>query len=134
MNKALVPGLCATVTHTVEKSFLASEVGSGLVNVFSTAMMVAFMEEAAVAAVQPFLPRGLSTVGVHLDISHVAATPLGMSVSFCAVLKDISSSGRRLTFEVSAKDAAGLIGSGLHQRVIVNLKSFEEECSKKAKA
>lgn len=127
----LIPGLSASITRVVEKSFLASEIGSGLVNVFSTAMMIAFMEEAAVKAVQPFLPPGYTTVGVHLDISHKAATPPGMHVHFHALLKEISSSGKKMTFEVSAHDESGLIGSGLHQRVLVNREEFESSALKK---
>lgn len=134
MTKELIPGLSASITHTVEKNFLASEIGSGLVNVFSSAMMVAFMEEAAVAAVQSYLPSGYTTVGVHLDISHSSATPLGMKVHATALLKEISSSGKRMTFEVSAFDEIGLIGSGIHQRVLVNWKDFESGALKKLQA
>lgn len=131
MNKELVPGLSATIAKTVEKRFLASEIGSGLVNVFSTAMMVAFMEEAAVAAVQPYLPNGFTTVGVHLDVSHKAATPLGMEVTFSAILKEISGDGRKMTFDVYASDSFGQIGSGIHKRVMVNWHDFEKSTLEK---
>lgn len=130
LNSQLVPGLSASLTRTVEKRFLASEIGSGLVSVFSTAMMIAFMEEAAVAAVQPFLPEGFTTVGVHIDVSHKAATPLGAEISFSAILREISDRGKML-FEVLASDRKGIIGSGLHKRALVNWKDFEESALKK---
>lgn len=134
MENKLTPGLSAEFTHRVEKNFLASEVGSGMVNVFSTAMMIAFMEEAAVAAVQPYLAEGYTTVGVHLDIKHSAPTPLGMKIHFQAVLKEISASGKRLTFEVNATDANGPIGGGKHSRVLVNKEDFENSAIKKLKS
>lgn len=130
MSSQLAPGLSASLTRIVEKRFLASEVGSGLVSVFSTAMMIAFMEEAAVAAVQPFLPEGFTTVGVHIDVSHKAAAPYRAEINFSAVLKEISERGKML-FEVLASDSKGLIGSGLHKRVVVNWKDFEEGALKK---
>ena len=133
MERKLVPGLSAEVTHRVEKNFLASEIGSGMVNVFSTAMMIAFMEEAAVAAVQPYLEEGYTTVGAHLDITHSAPTPLGMEIRCQAVLKEVSPSGKKLTFDVSATDASGLIGGGKHWRVLVHKDSFESSAAKKLK-
>lgn len=131
MNTTLAPGLSAHITHRVEERHLASKVGSGLVSVFSTAMMIAFMEEAAVAAVQPSLPDGYTTVGIHVDVEHKAATPEGMLVRFEAILKEISASGKKMTFEVSAHDEAGIIGSGIHHRVLVNQAEFESRSRSK---
>ncbi len=127
----LVPGLSRTITHKVEKIYLASSIGSGLVNVFSTAMMIAFMEEAAVEAVQPYLPAGFTTVGVHVDVSHISATPQGMEVTCSATLEEISSDGRKMTFTVQASDALGKIGFGIHKRVMINWEEFEKNTSKK---
>lgn len=125
MGADITPGLSAEVFHKVERNFLASEVGSGLVNVFSTAMMIAFMEEAAVAAVQPLLAPGLTTVGVRVDVSHKAASPLGMGLKFTAVLKEVLNGGKKLLFEVAAYDERDLIGQGLHERVLVTREKFE---------
>lgn len=126
MNSKLMPGLSATVSHRVEENFLASEVGSGLVSVFSTAMMIAFLEEAAVACVQPFLPEGFTTVGTHIDVEHKAATPFGMMVSFEAVLAEVTPNGKGLKFNVTARDEVEVIGSGIHYRVVVNQEDFEK--------
>lgn len=122
---ALSTGIQAEKEIVVSEKSLASEVGSGLVSVFSTAMMIAGMEEAAVRAAQPFLKPGQTTVGVRVNVSHVAATPMGMKVRFRAVLESVSANGKGLTFRVEAGDEAGLIGEGEHERVIVDKEKFE---------
>ena len=131
MERALRPGVRGEMTHVVARRHLASEVGSGLVDVFSTAMMIAGMEATAVAAVQPLLPPGETTVGVHVDVSHKAATPLGMRVTFACELLEVSPNGKGLTFRVSARDEAGLIGEGLHKRVVVDKEKFEAKTAAK---
>ena len=120
----LKSGLKFEVSRQVEQTDLASEVGSGLVDVFSTAMMIGGMEDAAVRCVQPCLPEGFTTVGVRVEVSHKAATPLGMGVSFAATLLQVSPDGRRLTFAIEARDEAGLIGEGRHERAIVEKEKF----------
>ncbi len=125
MKKELVPGLEAENSFVVANSHLANVVGSGLVSVFSTAMMIAGMEAAAVAAVQNCLDDGQTTVGVHVDVWHRAPTTEGMKVFFRAVLKSVSEDGRRLFFDVEARDEYGLIGDGFHERAIVQKDRFE---------
>lgn len=125
------PGIFAEESYVVEKRHLASEVGSGLVSVFSTAMMIAGMESAAVKTVQPYLDEGLTTVGVHVDVHHSAATPIGMKVRFRATLLSVSSNGKGFSFKVEAWDEKGLIGEGLHERVVVNKARFESKTSEK---
>ena len=128
MKKKLEPGLSATSEITVSEAMLACNVGSGLVEVFSTAMMIAWMEATAVAAVQEVLDHegsGMTTVGTKVDISHMAATPCGMKVTFNAELVGMSSNGKGLTFKVSARDEVGLVGEGLHERVVVHKEKFE---------
>ena len=132
MASKLLPGLSHKLCRQVQIKDLASEVGSGLVNVFSTAMLVAGMEEAAVATVQPFLEADQTTVGVGLDISHRAATPLNMQVCFQATLLEISKNSRSLIFHVEAHDEMELIGEGTHRRVIVNKEEFEAKTANKA--
>lgn len=128
---SLQPGLEATIRHKVEEKHLASEVGTGLVNVYSTSMMIAGMEAAAVAAVQPHLPAGQTSVGVHVDVEHKAATPPGMHVEFKATLDEVSPNGRALRFRVTARDDSGLIGEGSHWRVVVDTKAFEARAMEK---
>ena len=126
MNNKISPGITHKLCRQVRESDLASRIGSGLVNVFSTAMLVAGMEEAAVAAVQPYLEKGQTTVGVALDISHKAPTPPDMTVCFQATLKEISSGGHGLVFYIEAHDEKELISEGLHRRVIINQEEFEK--------
>lgn len=125
MSDKLRPGISAETSFAVERRFLASEVGSGLVSVFSTAMMIAGMEAAAVKALQPYLPEGVTTVGVHVDVSHKAATPFGMNVRFRATLEEIEADGRKFRLRVEAWDEAGLIGEGWHERATVHKEKFE---------
>ncbi len=128
MKKKLEPGLSGTLEITVSEAMLACNVGSGLVDVFSTAMMIAWMEATAVTTVQEILDHqglGMTTVGTKVNISHLAATPCGMKVSFTAELVGMSSNGKGLAFKVSARDEVGLIGEGLHERVVVHKEKFE---------
>ena len=125
MKKILEPGISGTSEITVSEDMLANRVGSGLVEVFSTAMMIAWMEATAVAVVQDALPEGMTTVGTKVDVVHVAATPCGMQVTFTAELTGMSSNGKGLTFKVSARDEVGLIGEGTHERVVVHKEKFE---------
>ena len=125
MKKILEPGITGTSEITVSEDMLACRVGSGLVEVFSTAMMIAWMEATAVALVQDALPEGMTTVGTRVDVAHVAATPCGMKVNFTAELTGMSANGKGLTFKVSAHDEAGLIGECVYVRVVVKREKFE---------
>lgn len=108
----------------------APHVGSGKIKVLATPVMVNMMEEAALNAVEGLLPAGHQTVGIRLDITHVAATPVGMRVKAHAELTKID--GRKLTFRVSAEDEKDLIGEGLHERIIVNVERFDKRTQEKA--
>lgn len=100
----------------------ASAVGSGLVPVFATPMMIALMENAAVNAVSACLEEGQGTVGTSLSVSHDAATPIGMKVWAEAVLTQVE--GKKLVFEVKAFDEAGPIGGGSHERFVIQTEKF----------
>ena len=100
----------------------AAAVGSGLLPVFATPQMIALMENAAVNAVQAGLNEGEGTVGTHLDVSHDAATPVGMKVWAEAELTAVE--GKKLTFAVKAFDEAGAIGGGIHERFIITVDRF----------
>lgn len=120
-------------THeiVVTEELLAKRIGSGRVGVFATVMMIAGMEACAVESVQPFLDEGYTTVGTRVNVTHEAATPLGMRVRFTSELIEISENGRQLRFQVAAYDEAGLIGQGMHERVIVNTQKFERKTFEK---
>ena len=100
----------------------AAAVGSGLVPVFATPYMVALMENAAVNAVQAGLEAGQGTVGTKLEVTHDAATPVGMKVWAEAELTAVD--GKKLTFTVRAFDEAGPIGGGTHERFIITVDRF----------
>ena len=110
---------------------LASDLGSGFVAVFSTPMMIALMETAAGKSVEPLVGEGRSTVGVRVDIRHLAATPPGFTVTARSRL--VKAEGRLLTFEVWAEDGQDRIGEGLHERAIIDVARFVEKVNRKAR-
>lgn len=90
--------------------------------VLATAMMVAFIEQTCITALRPFLAPGQHTVGIHVDVGHGAATPVGMKVTAEVELVEID--GRALLFKVACRDQAGPIGEGLHRRAIIDVARF----------
>ena len=106
----------------VAEANTAAAVGSGLVPVFATPYMIALMENAAVNAVQTGLEPGQGTVGTRLEVTHDAATPVGMKVWAEAELTSLE--GKKLTFAVRAFDEAGPIGGGVHERFIITVDRF----------
>jgi predicted thioesterase len=126
----LKPGLTGQAGLVVGPDHLASAVGSGLVDVFSTPMLIALMENAAVDAVAPALAANQTSVGVHLDVKHLAATPRGMRVCAHAELTGVN--GRMLTFKVWADDERDRIGEGTHQRAVIDRARFEQKVAEKA--
>ncbi len=100
----------------------AAAVGSGLVPVFATPYMVALMENAAVNAVQSALSEGEGTVGTRLDVTHDAATPIGMKVWAEAEVTAVDR--KKITLSVRAFDESGPIGGGVHERFIISVDRF----------
>ena len=100
----------------------ASKVGSGLLPVYATPSMIALMEGTCAESVQPYLAEGEGTVGVSVDIKHIAATPVGMTVRCESLLKEVN--GKKLVFEVNVYDEKGLVGTGIHKRAIINNEEF----------
>lgn len=132
MNINLKPGMAAQVEKVVSEEDTAVRFGSGGVRVFATPMMIALMENAALNAVDPYLGEGHATVGVSLDVKHMAATPVGMRVTANAELLEIV--GKKLTFKVEAYDEQEKIGEGIHVRYIIDVSKFIERTEKKGKA
>lgn len=126
----LKPGLQGATDILVGTRDTAPHVGSGKIRVLATPVMVSLMEEAALNAVERLLPEGHQTVGTRLDITHTAATPVGMRVIARAELVKVD--GRRLTFHVSAHDEKELIGEGTHERIVVNVARFDKRTQEKA--
>jgi len=107
----------------------ATAVGSGVLRVFATPCMLALMEKTACDSVMPYLDEGDGTVGTQVNIRHLAATPIGMTVRCESELLEVD--GRRLVFDVKAYDEAGLIGEGTHERFIVNNEKFQGKADAK---
>ena len=90
--------------------------------VFATAQMIAFVEWTCVAALAPYLAPHQRTVGTRVEMSHSAATPIGMQVT--AEIELVEIDGRRLRFKVSCRDEAEPIGDGFHERTIIDHDRF----------
>jgi predicted thioesterase len=118
----LTLGLSAELSITVTDADTASKWGSGLVPVYSTPALVGLMEAAAVKALEGQLEAGKTTVGGHIDVKHLAATPIGMNVRARAELTAIE--GKKLTFQVEAWDEVEKIGEALHERFLIDTEKF----------
>ncbi len=129
MEVTLQPGLTGEVREVVQPEHTAAHLGSGNVHVLSTPMMISFMESAAIEAVDHLLPEGQQTVGIRIDVRHLAPTPVGMQVTARAELTNVE--GRILTFRVTAEDEKELVGEGTHQRAIIDASRFLERIKKK---
>jgi predicted thioesterase len=125
----LTPGLTGTAELVVGEQHTAPRIGSGRVRVLATPVMINLIEAAALAAVEHLLPPGHQSLGTHLDVTHVAATPVGMRVRAEAELTRID--GRVIAFRVAAWDELELIGEGRHERVVVNLERFDKRVQEK---
>ncbi|WP_297235066.1 thioesterase family protein [uncultured Flavonifractor sp.] len=119
---SITVGMKGRAETVVTPENTAAAVGSGLVPVFATPAMIALMENAAVNAVQSALEEGQGTVGTLLNVTHDAATPVGMKVWAEAEITAVE--GRKLTYTVTAFDEAGPIGKGEHQRFIIQADRF----------
>ena len=130
MSNNLKIGLKAEIEQEVLQQHTAMAFGSGGVNVLATPMMIGLMEKAALLAVDSHLEEGFTTVGTIVNVSHIAATPVGMKARAIAVLTNIE--GRKLTFDVEAYDEEEKIGEGTHERYIINLAKFLKRTEQKA--
>jgi fluoroacetyl-CoA thioesterase len=128
----LRPGLTGSSSLVVGAEHTAPRVGSGRVAVLATPVMINLFEAAALAAVEDLLPAGHQSLGIHLDVRHFAATPVGMRVTATAEVTAID--GRTISFRVEARDEKEVIGDGRHQRVVVNVARFDERVKKKISA
>jgi len=127
----LARGLSAEIEHSVTEADTASHWGSGGLPVFSTPALVGLMESAAVIALTGHLSPGQTTVGGHIDVHHLAATPVGMTVRARADL--IAIHGRKLVFKIQAWDEAELIGEADHDRFVIDEAKFMAKVQAKAK-
>lgn len=115
-------GMKGKVSSLVEREDTALEVGSGSLLVYATPCMVALMEGAACEAIAAALPESKTSVGTALNISHLAATPVGLEVYAEAEVTEID--GNTITFALTAYDETGKIGEGTHKRAIITTQRF----------
>lgn len=131
MTKTEIPiqtqGTATTIVEMGKNTALA--VGSGNLNVFATPMMVALMEEAACNALADFLTDEESTVGTLVHVSHVSPTPVGDTVTATATVTAVEK--RKIIFYLTAKDGHHTIGTGTHERFVINAKSFMEKLAQR---
>jgi len=131
MKPTLQPGLrhvhryLVPATKTVPFVFEESEQFQAMPPVFATAFMVGLMEWACMEALAPHLEAGEGSLGIHIDISHSAATPPGMQVTVEVTCAEVA--GRRTVWEVVARDDLEEIGRGTHERFVVNLERFAQK-------
>ena len=118
-------GLKGQAETTVNEQNTAAAMGSGLLPVFATPAMLALMENAAASSIQPYLGEGEGTVGTRLEVSHLAATPIGLAVRAESEL--VAVDRRKLTFTVRAWGGEELIGEGTHQRFVIDNARFLEK-------
>jgi len=123
--------MTGTSELVVGEEHTAPSIGSGKVRVLATPVMINLIEAAALAAIEHLLPAGYQSLGTHLDVRHLAATPVGMKVRATARVAKVD--GRAVSFEVSAHDEKDLIGDGLHERVVVNVAKFDQRVQRKLK-
>jgi fluoroacetyl-CoA thioesterase len=136
MTIPLSPGLEFEFNYTVPENktvpalYPEADEFQRMPRVFATGFMVGFIEWACIRALVPYLdwPRQ-QTVGTHINVSHVAATPVGMAVS--ARVRLIEVDGKRLSFEVEARDEIDVIGRGTHERFIIDFDRFNQRVQKK---
>jgi len=130
MTEELKPGITHEIERETTEDMSAQKVFPYVPHVYATSVMVGHMEAVCAEMVLPHLGEGEQTVGIGMQFSHTAATPLGMKVRFSAKLIEVD--GRKLVFEVEGFDEADKIGKATHQRFIINAEKFNSNVAKKA--
>ena len=126
--QGLTPGLEGHASTIVTDEMTAPAVRSGTIAVYATPCLVALMEQAAVACVEPCLDPGQASLGINIAVDHTAPTLPGQAVSAQATLTAVD--GRKLTIAIEARNAAGPIGSATHTRVVVDAARFAARLAK----
>lgn len=125
----IVPGIAGEKSVAVTMENTAIAMGSGTLRVFATPAMIALIEGCCAESVEGLLDEGITSVGTHLDIDHLSASPIGAGVVCKSELTAFD--GRRLDFSVEVYDNAGLIGKGTHTRYTVKADSFLKKANGK---
>ena len=116
------------IKRMVTDEITAAAGGSGALRVFGTPYLVAMMEHAGLQYIAQELPEGKSTVGISVSVEHTAPTPVGMEVTVRVTVTNITPNGKVIDFDMEAFDEAGPIGTGKHQRAIIDAERFMTKC------
>ena len=125
----LQPGIKAKKSLTVTDANTAKTMGSGTLDVFATPAMVALIEQTAYTSIESELEPGWGSVGTSLNIQHLSATPVGMTVTATTELVEVDR--RRLVFHAEVYDEKGLVGKGTHERFLVENEKFQAKTDAK---
>ena len=129
MKNMIQKGTKGHLEQTVSDDLCADRIGSGLVKVFATPMMIALIERTCNESVLPQLEPGQGTVGTRIDVTHISATPVGMKVWCDSEVVEVDR--RRIVFSVRAYDECGLIGEGTHERFVIDTDKFLQKTDAK---
>ena len=122
LSEFIKPGMTLETTFQVEAQHSAAHIGSGSLRVLATPVMIAFMESTSHRLLAQRLPAGYSSVGMLVNVRHLAPTPLGSSVRVLSEVLEVD--GLRVTFSVQAWDQSEQIGDGQHQRMVIDEARF----------
>ncbi len=131
MTLQIEPGAAGVTDLVVGEEHTAARVGSGKIGVLATPVLINLFEAAALDACESLLPPGHQSLGTRLDISHTAATPVGMKVTATARVTGVE--GRTIRFALEARDEVEVIGAGTHERVVVSVERFDVRVQDKRK-
>jgi len=122
-------GASATESVVVTRELTVAHFAAHMPEVYGTPLMIYLMEFASARAVAPFLPDGWVSVGTEVNVKHLAATPIGLTVTATATVTAVS--GRLVSFAVRAHDGVELIGEGTHARALVDMARFNARVASK---
>jgi fluoroacetyl-CoA thioesterase len=138
MKPTLAAGLTHSFSYTVPENktvpftYPESPIIAGMPKVFATGYMIVLMEWTCAQLLEPHLDRGEGSLGTHVNVSHAAPTPPGMTVTVDVEVREVR--GRKVIFSVRAHDGMDMIGQGRHERVVVAWDQFNAKVAQKAKA
>jgi fluoroacetyl-CoA thioesterase len=129
ISECVIVGLTKESTFHVQDEHMAIHVGSGASRVLATPWMIAFMERASHRLMSSCLPEGYTSVGIHVDVRHLAASPIGSTIRVISEVQSVD--GLQVTFAVQAWDEFEMIGEGFHKRYVVDHARFLEKVEAK---
>ena len=129
LTELINPGMVKEADFLIEEEHTAKHVGSGASRVLATPWMIAFMERVAHRMLAEYLPEGYSSVGVSINVRHLAPTPVGVKVRVRCQVKAVEN--MRVTFAIEARDFEDKVGSGEHERFVIDTKRFLDRVERK---